>query len=214
MALATYTDLKAAVADLLHRTDLTTQIVDFIALAESKINRTLRARLMEVDETVTLAIGTRTIALPARFYEPVSLDLVITGQGNTSLIPLLPEQMAVNDSALAKSRPQYYAINGDNITFPNLSDATYSLLFRMVKGYAIATTSTNTLLTNHPEVYLYGAAMYAAPYIKDDKRIPTWKTYFGEALEEIKRIDARTKSAVGLRTELGGGGRQNIITGA
>ena len=44
MALSTYTELKASVADWLNRTDLTSVIPDFIALAEAQIERTLRTR--------------------------------------------------------------------------------------------------------------------------------------------------------------------------
>ena len=38
MALANYSDLQSAVAGWLNRTDLTSQIPDFIALAESKLD--------------------------------------------------------------------------------------------------------------------------------------------------------------------------------
>jgi hypothetical protein len=41
-----YTDLKATVADYLARTDLTTQIPDFITLAENRLRRDLRLRQM------------------------------------------------------------------------------------------------------------------------------------------------------------------------
>lgn len=213
MALSNYTELKAAVADLIHRTDLTTQIVDFINMAEAKINRTLRARLMEVDETLSLTSGTRTVALPSLFYEPIALDLVISGQSNTRLIPILPQELNINDSSLVLTRPVYYAINGANIEFPNKSDATYSLSFRYVKGYAIAATSTNTLLTTHPDLYLYGAALYAAPHIVGDSRIQIWKGYFDEIIKEIISNDVRTKSKVSLMTEIGVTPRENIITG-
>ena len=42
MALTTYTELKASIADFLNRDDLTTVIPDFITLAESQINRDVR----------------------------------------------------------------------------------------------------------------------------------------------------------------------------
>ena len=38
MPFANYTELQAAVADWLNRTDLSSRIVDFIALAESKMD--------------------------------------------------------------------------------------------------------------------------------------------------------------------------------
>jgi len=38
MSIATYSELQTAVADWMHRTDLTAKIPDFITLAESRIN--------------------------------------------------------------------------------------------------------------------------------------------------------------------------------
>ena len=46
MALTTYTELKASLADWLNRTDLTAAIPDFITLAESQMERQLRLRQM------------------------------------------------------------------------------------------------------------------------------------------------------------------------
>ena len=47
MALTTYTELKASIADFLNRDDLTTVIPDFITLAEAQINRDVRHWKME-----------------------------------------------------------------------------------------------------------------------------------------------------------------------
>ena len=47
MALTNYTGLKTSIADFLNRDDLTAVIPDFIALAESQINRDIRHWKME-----------------------------------------------------------------------------------------------------------------------------------------------------------------------
>jgi len=44
MALTTYSELKTSIADWLNRSDLTTQIADFIALTEADFNSKLRVR--------------------------------------------------------------------------------------------------------------------------------------------------------------------------
>ena len=48
MALSTYAELKASVADWLNRSDLTSAITDFVSLAESQMERDLRTRQMIV----------------------------------------------------------------------------------------------------------------------------------------------------------------------
>ncbi len=67
MALTTYTELKASVADWLNRTDLTSVVPDFIALAEAQIERTLRTRQMIV--RATASIDTEYSAVPADSLE-------------------------------------------------------------------------------------------------------------------------------------------------
>lgn len=44
----TYNELLSAVADLMHRDDLTASIPTFVMLAEAKLNRHLRVRQMEM----------------------------------------------------------------------------------------------------------------------------------------------------------------------
>lgn len=202
MALTTYTELKASIADWLHRTDLTTQIVDFITLAEVEINSDLRNRLMEVDEVLSLTISTRTVTIPARYIEPIQLEIVITNQENDQLTYVQPQQLAIYESATNLARPQYYTINGANIEFPNLSDATYALSFRMLKGYDLAATSTNTLLSSYPNVYLYGAQIQAARYMRDLQLEQTALQAYERLITKIKRKEGRSKALTSLRMDM------------
>lgn len=201
MALSTYSDLKAAVADWLHRADLTAQVADFIALAESEINTDMRLRLMEADESLTLAAGARTIALPTRYLEPIQLELVFAGRENEPLTYLTPTQMIIDPSTGARYQPEYWTVNGDAIEFPNSADQAYTFTFRMLKGFDIANTSTNALLTAYPGIYLYGALLQAQAYMVNDPRISTWASMYGNLVKKANRKEARTKSLATLRSE-------------
>jgi hypothetical protein len=213
MALTTYSELKASVADWLHRSDLTTPIADFITLAEKKINRTIRLRRMEIDNTLSLTSGTRTVALPSAFIEPIALSIVISGQQDDDITPYYKLPQDLNINANTSARPVYWAVNGETLEFENPSDQTYSLSFRMLTGWDIANTSTNWLLTNHPDIYLYGSLLQATPYIENDARVGLWQSLYTEALKEVNENAARTKSLVRLTTDLPISGRSNIITG-
>ncbi len=176
--------------------------------------RGLHTRLMEVDEDVTLTIATRTIALPSRFIEPITLELVITGQANTPLIYQPLQRLAIDSNVGSTCRPQYWTINGSNLEFPNLSDATYACVFRMVKGYDIASTSTNDLLTEYPGIYLYGALLQAAPYLRDDDRVQTWGVMYTNLLKKARRKESRRHALTSLVMDDGlARTRSNIITG-
>ena len=65
MALATYSDLKTAVANYLARSDLTAVIPDFVRLAETRLRRELRIRQMLQVVTTSTVSGDSTVALPA-----------------------------------------------------------------------------------------------------------------------------------------------------
>ena len=61
MALTTYTELKAAIADFLNRDDLTTSIDDFIRLAEAQMNREVRH--WDMEKRAVAALDTQYLSL-------------------------------------------------------------------------------------------------------------------------------------------------------
>ena len=66
MALSTYTELKASIANFLNRSDLTDEIQDdFIKLTEADFNAKLRIRQMEQIDTIT--IDSETESVPTGF---------------------------------------------------------------------------------------------------------------------------------------------------
>ena len=69
MSITTYTELKTAVANFLARTDLTTQIPDFISLAEARLSRELESRSQEKRANATLVVGDEFVALPTDLRE-------------------------------------------------------------------------------------------------------------------------------------------------
>lgn len=214
MAITTYTELQTAVAGWLHRSDLTARIPEFIALAESEINADMRLRLMESDESLTLSAAATTVALPARYSEPIRLDVVIAGQDNRTLTYLTPQQMEIQATTGNAHEPDFWTINGANIQFPSPADQQYSLLFRMLADFDIATTSTNALLTKYPGIYLYGALIQASKYTADDARISLWRESYESMKAKANMKEARTRTLTTLRNELPGTGfKTNIYRG-
>ena len=66
MAVSTYTELKASIANWLNRSDLSDEIADdFIKLTEADFNAKLRIRQMEQIDTVT--INAETVSVPTGF---------------------------------------------------------------------------------------------------------------------------------------------------
>jgi hypothetical protein len=197
MALSTYTELKSSVADWLNRTDLTSVVPDFISLAEAQIERTLRTRQMIV--RATASIDTEYSAVPADFLETKSIKL------NTNPVTaLIFESIDALDSLksttyISAGKPQYFGIVGSQVRVLPVPDNTYTaeLIYYAKLAKLSSSNATNWLLTQAPDVYLYGSLMQAAPYLKDDARIPVWAAIYTRGLEELQIADDRGATSGG-----------------
>ena len=68
MAIGTYSELQSSIASFLARDDLTTQIPDFISLAEARMSRELRsARSQEKRATASITSGDALCCIAYRY---------------------------------------------------------------------------------------------------------------------------------------------------
>ena len=201
MAISTYSDLKAAVADWLNRSDLTATIPNFIALAEADINSHFDLRTVESDQLVSATPGSRYVALPTGFREAQNLWINWPYGRGTPLRFVTPELLT---TIATPGAPLLWCIDGDNIAFEKPADQAYSLTLRMIGGVGLSDTSpANLILTNYPNVYLYGALREAAPYLRDPEASGLWEAKYADAITKAKAKENRTKSLVTLSTEPG-----------
>ena len=191
MALNTFAGLKATIADYLNRDDLTAIIPSFITIAEAKFNRKLRVRQM-----ITRAEGqieTAFFAYPADWLEAKEFQL------NTNPITRLQFVTEAQGDELKATRyttvgtPVYYTITGSQLEFIPTPDTTYSAeLTYYAKIPALSDSNTsNWLLAYAPDLYLYGALLEAAPYLKDDERLAVWSQMYINSLGDIEVADQR-----------------------
>jgi len=82
-----------------------------------------------------------------------------------------------------KGKPKAYSIIGNNIQLRPLPDSAYEIEMLYYKYFTPLSDSntTNDMLTNHPDVYLYGSLVEAEPYLQNDKRIQTWASFYDRA---------------------------------
>jgi len=185
MALTTYTELQAAIADWLNRTDITTQIADFTTLEEKKIYRSLRVRDMESALSVTMSSG--VAALPTDFLE--LKHAYIDGSPVKTL-----ERKSITDlyekypTRSSHGKPNFIASNVDNFEFAPFPDSDYT-----VKGTywarptaLSASNETNFLITNYPDLILFGSLLQSISFTGDTTRLSEWAAKYDNALEEIK----------------------------
>ena len=197
MALTSYSALKSSVADWLNRDDLTSVIPDFISLAEAQMERRLPTQKMVKRANAT--IDTPFSALPADFLSAKSLVL-------TSTAPVQPLIFLTEDELDSKKyvyratgKPIYFALVGNQIEVLPAPDTSYTAELTYVATLAKLSDSntSNWILARHPDVYLYGALLQAAPYLRDDERVATWSALYETAVNDIMLQNERAAFSQG-----------------
>ena len=194
MAIGTFAQLKTAAANWLDRSDLTDRIPEFIALAEARFNRVLRIRDMEtVSTAISTAAGTREYDLPTRFVQMKEFHL--STDPITPLAYITPEMMSRMQAGSSKSKPQVFTIIADKVRLGPNPDAVYTTSMLYYQAFAALSDSatTNDMLTNNPDVYLYGTLLEAEPFIMNDERVPLWLAAFEKAVSDIQNQDNKDR---------------------
>lgn len=200
MALDTYANLKLAIADYLDRDDLSSQIDDFIDLAEARHKREIRIREMQQRSQATTS--GRRIALPVRFLEMQTLRL-LTDPVTVMTEVNLHEMNRVRNEATGK--PSFFTIH-EEIEFNTVPDSGYTVeMIYYAEFVALSDSNTsNGLLVRSPDLYLYGALMASAPFLVDDERIAVWERLYTSARDGLAQADKRSRHANPLVSRVSG----------
>lgn len=192
MAITTYAELKSAVADWLNRDDLTGTIDNFISLAEAQFNRSIRHRKMVVRSDATL--DTPYFAVPGNWLQTIRFQL--STNPVTPLLFVTPEQ-ALEESQVysAAQQPLFYTMIGEQFQVVPAPDTSYDaeLLYYAKIPSLSTTTTTNWLLSESPDLYLYGALIQSAPYLKEDERLATWAGLYQKLFDDMMLADERAR---------------------
>jgi len=301
MAINSYSSLQTAVANWLDRSDLTDRIPEFIDLAEARINRALRVRLMESVKVISLVGGTKRYPLPSDYLQlrtikytktvlaSDSLASGMTDSQNTAVLDdvtptggmiaggfttagtvmigleqmdytgistntltgvtrgvngttavehdsgstvvqiystftagtisdkmrtihpiqyVSPELLARMYAGNAGGMPRVYTMRAGYFLFGPVPDSIYNLEIDYYAKTAELTDSatTNDMLTNNPDLYLYGSLLEAEPFLMNDQRVPLWLAAFEKAISDIQLQDDKdSHSGTELRVMNTGG---------
>lgn len=183
MALSTYAQLQASVADWIDRDDLEVQIRDFIALAEAEFNRTLF--IPEREQISTSTLNGATIAVPVDYWGMKALYLETDPR-------VILEQVALADIRalpMTSGKPEKFALQGTEILFGPAPDSTYAVV--MTYWQTIPPLSdaqpTNWLLAAYPDLYLYNALLKGSAFAIDKEQVGTWQGLLSIAFGQAQR---------------------------
>ena len=189
MSFTTYAELQTTIAGYLARSDLTTQIPDFITLAETRLRRDLRIRQMLSTTTLTCTSGTATVNIPSDFLEVK--DFVVTGNPVMPLNYESPSLFSRNSRSMDAGKPLNYTVLASTFKLAPIPDSNYtlSLVYSIAPPFLSTSNTSNTFLTVCPDLLLYASLLEAEPYLMNDARINTWGTMYDRAIDSLTKSD-------------------------
>ena len=198
--LTSYAGLCEAVADYLGRDDLTDRIPVFIALAEKRMNRELRLRVMERRAQTDVPAGQRAVTLPWR-REPGNWDVFLemrdlTWQdrdgGTVNLCYVPPDAYGQRREP---GRPRGYTIIGREAFLLPAPDRDGTLLLTYYAEIAPLGEKQpdNDVLLTAPDLYLYGALVESGPFTRGSAPLEMWTQYYAAARQKAESAEQRAR---------------------
>ena len=187
MSLATYSDLKTSIANFLARSDLTDQIPDFISLCEARMSRELDTRGQESSTTFSTVAGTESYALPTDLRE---IRVAKINKTPTKVLEFVtPHGIYVNSPQNETGNPEFYTVIGGNIHLRPIPDSVMTVELILGSGLTVLSDSntSNTVLSRHPDAYLYGSLTAAHTFLMDEARATQYDALFTRSIDEIKK---------------------------
>lgn len=196
MALDTYANLQTAIVALASRGYDTGIVVDAIKLGESRINADLGLDVTSVVTNKTMTPGSTTVVI-----DPTALIVramrYSQADGGDIIEASSPERWAEVKTD-ERGQPAYFLIRESTIEFNCPASQAYAVEIETFGRLAIASTSTNWLLTNLPQMYVYATMneLVALPERFGEEwtsREAQYKRVLGDARRLLNRIMARAE---------------------
>ena len=192
--ITTYTELQSAVADWLNRTDLTTNIQNWIQLTEAEIDR----RVKWSTSAASISIATETTPWPSDMAQPRSIRLVTSTGTDYPLTVCTSEQLADHRAAYGTTtgRPMFVCYERTGlIQVSPTPDTGYTAEITYYVGLkagganlASAPGGINYFITSFPDVYLYGCLTHAERFLEHEDAAQRWEAKFNEGVTQIQTL--------------------------
>ena len=184
-----YTTLQATIASYLARTDLTSEIPEFIRLAEDRLLRDLRIRPLIKVATAETTANDSTVSLPSDFV--AMKDLHIQGNPPQTIKFLSTSNFFRNAQTSVSGLPNRYTLLGAEFQFAPIPDGQYTLqmVYFHQPEYLSDTNASNLWLANTPDLLLYAALGEAEPFLMNDERLNTWASMYDRGMMALRKSD-------------------------
>lgn len=168
----TYATLKADAASWLQRDDLTSQIPTFVRYATAAFNRELdRNPVPEMESRDTQSLTGEYTGLPDDFLR---MRAVVRSDGK-ELRYVTSQQMDAMEDREESPEPQVYTLEDMQLRVwpaPSVSEPlTVTISYYERIPHLSADDDTNWLLSDYPDLYLWGVLLQARAWLHDDARL-------------------------------------------
>lgn len=180
-----YSGLMSTIQDWLDRADLTGVVPQMIALCEARMRRRLDPYFDQLTATVAVTLGSGP--LPADYSKAIRVSYdgqTLPHYGDTAVENVPPGAF-----------PLAFSIEGNALRLWPAVTVTATVLYQPTLSALTASNSSNTMLQRHPDLYFYGAMLFAEGYVANDQRAGTFKALWDEALFEAERYFTAQKFA-------------------
>ncbi len=168
----------------MHRSDLSSNIPDFITGADDRINReVVAAKEREVTFSSTIA-SDGTLAVPSD-YNKMKYAYIATAKVQR-LSRKDPGWIYENyPIRTADSLPSFFAREGTNFIFGPFPATQYVVQGVYYRNNPALSSSACPMFTASPLLWVYGALAEAEPFMKNDKRVAIWEAKYEKIATRI-----------------------------
>lgn len=193
MSISTYSELVTAVTRHAFRSDLTSDIPNFIQLCEADMQVRLKNVDSETTATLTVTAGVASLPSDYRGMRNVYWD----GDYNRPLTYLTPDKF--DAMILTSSLPNFYTIKGTNIYFGSTLDGSAVLNYMATFTGLSGSNATNAIITKYPDAYLHGTMMQLFIFARDTANAQTRQAAYEQAIDRIISDNNQRKYGASLQ---------------
>lgn len=182
-----YAQLKTNVADWIHRSDLTSQIVTFIDMARSRICHDLES--MHLEKRVSATLTTEYVNLPTDLVDIRSIKI-----NNRKINLWTEDQVVQNGYNDVTGNEAIYTIVANQIRIIGApSSADFEMVYRYIPIAMSVDTDQDVILSNYPQLYIYACDLEFLLYSENEERAAKVVKYYQDAIEQINAASNRAR---------------------
>jgi hypothetical protein len=183
LAFDDYTALIDGISDWLNRSDLEGSAPMMIALCEARLRRELQPFFAETSATVSSVDGVAAL--------PTGCDIVRIARYDGGELRQVSAQ--AGGQYEADTAPRAYTLEAGAIRLWPSCDVAVEIVYQPKLARLSEASPTNNLLSEHPDLYFFGAMLFAEGYVANDPRASVFKSLWDEAIYECKTFLGRQR---------------------